>query len=177
MQNRYYQSKWICTDEATCPSFSRYYNTKSFLWQTVALAIVIQRQKEFELAEFKMLHSEEGGERDQGGDRWNKSLFPLFQSTDWCSGTAWLLLGSELGRLGFVEGLKSHQGLCWICIFNIWLFLNCSDQSTTEALWFSVLMAWRSGPILTISSSLRISGPCEQHTFSIFNQTEFIASA
>ena len=29
----------------------------------------MQRQKEFELAEFKMLHSEEGGERDQGGDR------------------------------------------------------------------------------------------------------------
>ena len=25
--------------------------------------------QEFELAEFKMLHSEEGGERDQGGDR------------------------------------------------------------------------------------------------------------
>ena len=29
----------------------------------------MQRQKEFELAEFKMLHSEEGGERDQGGER------------------------------------------------------------------------------------------------------------
>ena len=34
---------------------------------------VVQRQKEFELAEFKMLHSEEGGERDQGGDRWRST--------------------------------------------------------------------------------------------------------
>ena len=41
---------------------------------------VVQRQKEFELAEFKMLHSEEGGERDQGGDRWK--LFNLVLSTD-----------------------------------------------------------------------------------------------
>ena len=36
----------------------------------LAAAHAEQRQKEFELAEFKMLHSEEGGERDQGGDRW-----------------------------------------------------------------------------------------------------------
>jgi len=35
----------------------------------LAAAAAEQRQKEFELAEFKMLHSEEGGERDQGGDR------------------------------------------------------------------------------------------------------------
>ena len=35
----------------------------------LAAALAEQRQKEFELAEFKMLHSEEGGERDQGGDR------------------------------------------------------------------------------------------------------------
>jgi len=36
----------------------------------LAAAHAEQRQKEFELAEFKMLHSEEGGERDQGGDRY-----------------------------------------------------------------------------------------------------------
>ena len=39
----------------------------------------MQRQKEFELAEFKMLHSEEGGERDQGGDR----CVVLLDSSGW----------------------------------------------------------------------------------------------
>ena len=44
-----------------------------FSQQTDMPSFVVQRQKEFELAEFKMLHSEEGGERDQGGDRWRSS--------------------------------------------------------------------------------------------------------
>ena len=45
----------------------------SFSDSKLTPSFAVQRQKEFELAEFKMLHSEEGGERDQGGDRWRST--------------------------------------------------------------------------------------------------------
>ena len=54
-----------------------------------------------------------------------ETILPVLWSIFCCSpGTAWLLPGSEPGRLGSVEGLKSHQGLYWVVDKSLSTWIN-----------------------------------------------------
>ena len=135
----------------------------SFSYSKLTPSFAVQRQKEFELAEFKMLHSEEGGERDQGGDRCRSSC-PFFDQLpcvcqvllDCCMVQGLGGLGLWKGERATRVGFQRHRDTSYLIIL-----LHFPGQSTTEASWCSAPMAWPSGPTLTTSSSLKISGPCE----------------
>ena len=72
-------------------------------------SFAVQRQKEFELAEFKMLHSEEGGERDQGGDRCRSSC-PFFDQLPCvCQVLLDCCMVQGLGGLGLWKGERATR--------------------------------------------------------------------
>ena len=133
-----------------------------------------------------MLHSEEGGERDQGGDRWRILLQALSSFCllfiRYCLTAVWFraweawVCGRAKEPPGFVTRVTSQNRIILLNFSGHRIIsVYFSGQLTTEALWCSVLMAWPSGPTLTTSSSLKISGPCEQH-FPVVLCPQLIAS-
>ena len=84
----------------------------SFSYSKLTPSFAVQRQKEFELAEFKMLHSEEGGERDQGGDRCRSSC-PFFDQLPCvCQVLLDCCMVQGLGGLGLWKGKRAAR----VCI-------------------------------------------------------------
>ena len=83
-----------------------------FSYSKLTPSFAVQRQKEFELAEFKMLHSEEGGERDQGGDRCRSSC-PFFDQLPCvCQVLLDCCMVQGLGGLGLWKGKRATR----VCI-------------------------------------------------------------